>query len=114
MHLTPQHTISGKNRVTAWRAVFGNKRAQSLGLLDKDGNPIEFIPVSSSNGILLLPKTEKIQRFEHDSLSADVYRHNNIFFGEISSVQGSPSFWGTTIEKAQQSFSTLAENLIAL
>ena len=104
MKLTPPHVSKNGRCITAWRAVFGSRKARMLGLIDEKGRPVEFIAFPFSGGIMCAPKREYVKTIENGEFSADIYKIGSVFFGEIPSLPNSPSFWGSPIEKAEASF----------
>ena len=104
MKLTPQHITKTRRSITAWRIVLGSKKARQSGLLDEHNKPKDFVLLPTANGVLLATKDEYIQAFEHRQIVADVYRHTSLFFGEIPSIYNTPTFFATSLEKAEQAF----------
>ena len=104
MKLTPQHITKNKRSITAWRLVLGSRKARQSGLLDEHNKPKDFVLLPTANGVLLATKDEYIQDFEHRQIVAEVYRHNSLIFGEIPSLPNCPTYFATSLEKAEQSF----------
>ena len=104
MKLAPQTKSKTKNSITAWKLVLGSKKARQSGLVSESGEPIEFLLINTSNGILIATKDEFVQTLEYGAFKSDMYKHNNIFFGEIDSLPSSPTWYATSLDKAEQAF----------
>ena len=109
MKLAPQGVAKNKKSIGSWRITFGARKARQIGLLDQKNNPVEFLLLSTSNGILITTKDEFVQTIEYEGVTSDVYKHNNLLFGEVTSLPSSPTWYATSLDKAEQAFRKLVD-----
>ena len=109
MKLAPQTRSKNKRTITAWRMTLGCRMARQSGLLSESGEPLDFLLINTSNGLLILTKDEFVQTIDYNGITSDVYRHNNIYFGEITSLPFSPTWYATSLDKAEQAFRKTAD-----
>ena len=110
MRLAPQTLSPTTNFVTAYRMTLGSRKARETGLVLRDGTRRDFLIVPTKSYIMLLTIEESMHSLSYRNCSTTIYRHGNIYFGEVTGLPSSPTWYTTSLESAEKSFHSVVDS----
>ena len=99
--------------ISSYRIAFGRREAQQLGLIDKDGEGLQIIPVRTQSGVLLIPVDKPHDVLVYKGFRTHVYSSNGLYCGEIDGKRNHASWYTKDPDKIEYAFYSAVDRMLA-
>ena len=102
---------SASGKPTSYRINIGSWRARQNNLIDENGVRRKLIPVTSQNGLLIIPVDKPLETLKYKGFTTDVYEHNGIYCGEIKRAWPTVTWFTKDSQRVEQAFRKAVDSL---
>ena len=103
---------SAAGKATSYRINIGSLRARQNNLVDENGNGKNLIPLTTPNGLLIIPVDKPVQTLKYKTFTTDVFEHNGIYCGEVKNAWTVPTWYTKDPDKIEKAFHKVADSLL--